>query len=177
MNDPSAIMAKEKLDILNREIDILERELDDLLYNYRILKDNIRRLKRRAISRLLVVGVCLVINRVIRIRPLIEMHKHMGESQMLPAPTMFDYIHDFLTYPDLLFFLFIILGIYGIFLGARFYAMFAKTEHSVVPVRIAGIMNVRNYSMELSSAEAKIRQCDLDLRKLKNEAAICTNYI
>lgn len=48
--------------------------------------------------------------------------------------------------------------------------MFAKTEHGIVPVRIAGIINVRNYSMELSSTESKIRKCDLELQKPKNEA-------
>ena len=170
MDDLTKVMAKEKLALLNREIEILEKERDDLLYNYRLLKENIRRLKRRMIPRLLIIGVCLVINRVIRIRQFPSMHKHAGESRMGPPPTIIDFIRDFLTYPDLLFFLFIILSIYGIFLGLKFYAMFANTEHSVVPVRIAGIINVRNYSMELSSTEAKTRKCDQELQKLKDEA-------
>lgn len=170
MDDLTKVMAKEKLALLNREIEILEKERDDLLYNYRLLKDKIHHLKRRMIPRLLIIGVCLVINRGIRIRQITEMYKHTGESWGSPPPTIIDYIRDFLTHPDLLFFLFIILGIYSIFLGVKFYAMFAKTEHSVVPVRIAGIINVRNYSMELSNTEAKTRKCDLELQKLKNEA-------
>ena len=177
MNDLSAFMAKEKLALLNREIDFLERERDDLLYNYRLLRDNIRRLKRRTIPRLLVIGTYLIINRVIRIRQVIEMYRHEGESRLVMVTIEQRIFRRLLTDPDLLFYLFIILSIYCIILGVRFYAMFAKTEHSVVPIRIAGIINVRNYSMELSSTEAKIRKCDLELQKLKNEAAVCTNYI
>ncbi|MDE6742483.1 MAG: hypothetical protein K2J95_01230, partial [Lachnospiraceae bacterium] len=67
------VVSKERLALLNREIDFLERERDDLLYNYRLLKDKIHHLKRRTIPRLLVIGIYLIINRVIRIRQVIEM--------------------------------------------------------------------------------------------------------
>ncbi len=47
--------------------------------------------------------------------------------------------------------------------------MCCRTEHSIIPLKIADIMNIHNYGMELSSTEAKIRKCDLELQKLKNE--------
>ena len=87
-----------------------------------------------------------------------------------PPPTMTDHIRDFLKHPDLLFYLFIILGIYSIFLGIRLYAMCSKTEHNIMPLKIAGIMNVHNYGMELTGIEAKIRRCDQELRRIKMEA-------
>ncbi|MDE6750544.1 MAG: hypothetical protein K2K21_16015 [Lachnospiraceae bacterium] len=171
MDDLTRVVSKEKLALLNKEVEILEKERDDLLYNYRLLKDKIHHLKRRTIPRLLVIGVYLIINRVIRIRQLAEMRKHTpGESWGSPPPTMADHIRDFLTHQDLLFYLFIILSIYSIFLGMRLYAMCSKTEHSIMPLKIADIMNVHNYGMELTDIEVKIRRCDQELRRIKMEA-------
>lgn len=165
----SEITAKEKLALLNREIDMCEKERDNLLYEYRLLKDNVRHMKKHAIPRLLVISIYLIINRAIRIWQVAEIYKHVGESRLVMV-TVKQRIFELLTDQHLLLFLFIILGIYFIILGIRFYAMFAKTEHSLVPVRVASIINVRNYSMELTSIEAKIRNCDLELQNLKHEA-------
>lgn len=171
MDDLTKAVSKERLALLNREIDFLEKERDDLLYNYRLLKDKIRRLKRRTIPRLLVIGVYLIINRVIRIRQVIEMKKHVGEHRMSPSQTLLEiYFEYFLTDPTILFYLLLILSIYSIFVGMRLYAMCSKTEHSIMPLKIAGIMNVHNYGMELTGIEAKIRRCDQELRRIKWEA-------
>lgn len=170
MDDLSAVTAKERLALLNREIEMCENERDNLLYEYRLLKDNVRRMKKHAIPRLLVIGIYLIINRAIRIWQIAEIYKHVGESRLVLI-TVKQRIFELLTDQYLLFFLFIIMGIYFIILGIRSYAMFAKPVHnSLAPVRIAGIINVRNYSMELTSIEAKIRKCDLELQNLKNEA-------
>ena len=170
MNDLSTVMAKDKLTILNSEIDILERERDDLLYKHQLLKDKIHRLKRRTIPPLLVIGVYLVINRIIRIRQLAEMHKHVGEERMLPPPTQAELILAYLTHQELLFYLFIILSIYSIFLGMRLYAMCCRTEHSIIPLKIASFMNVHNYGMELTDIETRLRRGDQEMRRLKMEA-------
>lgn len=171
MNDLSTVVAKEKLALLNREIDILERERDDLLYKHQLLKDKIHRLKRLTIPRLLVIGVYLVINRVIRIRQLAEMRKHVGEERIVPTPTILQrYLEYFLTDPTILFNLLVILSIYSIFLGMRLYAMCSKSEHSIIPLRIAGIMNIHNYGMELADIETRLRRGDQEMRRIKMEA-------
>lgn len=170
MNNLSEVVSKEKLAFLNKEIELLERERVDLLYEYRLMKDKIRRLKTRTIPRLLLIGVYLIINRIIRIRQIIEMQKHVGEMRMIPPLTSADRFRRFLTNQDILYCLFIILSIYSIVLGIRLYAMCGKTERSIMPLKVAGIINVHNYSTELAGAETKITRCDRELQRLKTEA-------
>lgn len=100
------------------------------------------------------------------------MRKHApGEWWGSPPRTLLEiYLEYFLTDPTILFNLLIILSIYSIFLGMRLYAMCCKTEHSIIPLKIAGIMNIHNYGMELTGIEAKIRRCDQEMRRIKMEA-------